>query len=64
MFEQEVPWHSGKYRAWIHSEMHTWHDKNIQYVNNVKTQLKFDGDCLEQDKVPFSTKPVLHFYLI
>ena len=27
--EQEVPSHLGKYRVWIHSEMHTWH-KNIQ----------------------------------
>ena len=30
-FEQGVPWHSGKYRVWIHSETRTWHDKNIQY---------------------------------
>ena len=29
-FEQGVPWHSGKYRMWIHSETRTWHDKNIQ----------------------------------
>ena len=29
-FEQVVPWHSGKYRVWIHSGMRTWHDKNIQ----------------------------------
>ena len=29
-FEQGVPWHSGNYRVWIHSEMRTWHDKNIQ----------------------------------
>ena len=29
-FEQEVPWHSGNYRMWIHSEMHTWPNKNIQ----------------------------------
>ena len=29
-FEQGVPWHSGKYRVWIHSERRTWHDKNIQ----------------------------------
>ena len=27
-FEQGVPWHSGNYRVWIHSEMRTWHDKN------------------------------------
>ena len=30
-FEQGVPWHSGNYRVWIHSETRTWHDKNIQY---------------------------------
>ena len=29
-FEQGLSWHSGNYRAWIHSEMRTWHDKNIQ----------------------------------
>ena len=29
-FEQGVPWHSGKYGVWIHCEMRTWHDKNIQ----------------------------------
>ena len=29
-FEQEVPWHSGNYRVWIHSEKRTWHDKNIK----------------------------------
>ena len=29
-FEQGVHWLSGKYRVWIHSEIHTWHDKNIQ----------------------------------
>ena len=31
-FEQGVPWHSGNYRVWIHSETRTWHDKNIQYI--------------------------------
>ena len=30
-FEQGVPWHSGNYGVWIHSEKRTWHDKNIQY---------------------------------
>ena len=29
-FEQGVPWRSGNYRVWIHSETCTWHDKNIQ----------------------------------
>ena len=27
--EQWVPWYSGNYRVWTHSEMRTWHDKNI-----------------------------------
>ena len=31
-FEQRVPWHSGNYRVWIHSETRTWHDKNIQLM--------------------------------
>ena len=42
-FEQGVPWHLGKYRVWIHSEMRTWHDKNIQsnppYREVLTTQL-------------------------
>ena len=25
-------WHSGKYRVCIHSEMRTWHDKNIEHT--------------------------------
>ena len=29
-FEQGVPWHSGNYRVWIHSETRAWHDKTIQ----------------------------------
>ena len=29
-FEQAILWHLGNYRVWIHSEMRTWHDKNIQ----------------------------------
>ena len=29
-FEQEFPWHSGNYRAWILSEMRTLLDKSIQ----------------------------------
>ena len=31
-FEQGVPWYLGKYRVWIHSETHTWHDKNISQI--------------------------------
>ena len=29
-FEQGVPWHSGKYRVWMYSEMRLWHDNSIQ----------------------------------
>ena len=29
-FEQGGPWYSGNYRVWTDSEMHMWHDKNIQ----------------------------------
>ena len=32
-FEQGVPWNSGNYRVWIHSETRTWHDKNIQSIH-------------------------------
>ena len=38
-FEQGVPWHSGNYGVWIHSETRTWHDKNIQcQLNFIKKQ--------------------------
>ena len=30
--QQGVPWHSGKYRVWIHSEMRTWNDKDMQLI--------------------------------
>ena len=29
-FNQWVPWHSGNYRVWIHSETRTRYDKNIE----------------------------------
>ena len=29
-FVRGVPWHWSKYRVWIHSEMRTWGDINIQ----------------------------------
>ena len=29
-FKEGVPCHSGKYRVYIHPEMRTWHDNNIQ----------------------------------
>ena len=34
-FEQGVPWHLGNYRVWIHSETLTWHDKSIQYADDI-----------------------------
>ena len=38
-FEQEVPWHSGNHRVWIHSETRTWHDKNIQSYSSIFSTL-------------------------
>ena len=35
-FEQGVPWHSDNYKVWIHSETHTWRDKNIQLILNIQ----------------------------
>ena len=32
-FEQGVPWHSGKYKVYIHSETRTLHDKKIQWLS-------------------------------
>ena len=34
-FEQRDPWHAGKYRVWVHSEMRTWHDNNMHLVIDV-----------------------------
>ena len=43
-FEQGVPWHSGNYRVWIHSETRTWHEKNIhswkRRLSNYKIHVK------------------------
>ena len=33
-FEKGVPWYSGIYRVWIHSETCTWHNNNIQSIWN------------------------------
>ena len=41
-FEQGVPWHSGNYRVWIHSETRTWHHKNIQ-VKKIKPRKIYRG---------------------
>ena len=42
-FKQRVPWHSGNYRMWIHSKLHTWHDKNIQSkLFPISSKLKFN----------------------
>ena len=38
--EQGVPWHSGDYWVWIHSEIRTWHDKNIQTSEYITTFIK------------------------
>ena len=42
-FEQGVPWLSGNYRVWIHSETRTWHEKNIQSLSYMEgTQSIFE----------------------
>ena len=50
-FEQGVPWHSGNYIVWIHSETRTWHDKNIQsnalYRSVLTTHLTQFGQMVE-----------------
>ena len=64
-FEQGVPWHSGNYRVWIHSETRTWHDKNIQsFADDLdpvgsSENLKKWWDLLEQEggKFGFQVQP-------
>ena len=71
-FEQGVPWRSGNYGVWIHSETWTWHDKNIQsllftvllasspFITNIDTSI-IRSSCL----VVFCKKGVLtNFYKI
>ena len=43
-FEQGVPWHLGNYRRWIHSETHTWHEKNIQCYIYYMASERLQGD--------------------
>ena len=49
-FEQGVPWHSGNYRMWIHSETRTLHDKSIQSKYwmcwNIKTTVFFRSPAI------------------
>ena len=33
LFRARSSWHSGKYRVWIHSKMHPWHDKNVSQMH-------------------------------
>ena len=47
-FEQIAPWNSGNYRVWIHTEIRTWHDKNIQSVNITWLKLFFLLYTLDQ----------------
>ena len=44
-FEQGVPWHSGNYRVWDHSEMRTWRDKKIHSNNlpSISPKLKINA---------------------
>ena len=52
-FEQGVPWHSGKYRVWIHSEMRMWHDKNIQ------SKARYTWELMEEFKSLLNNLPLL-----
>ena len=57
---QEIPWHSGKYTMWIHSETPTWHDKNIQlnapYRQVLTFQLNHLVSLAKWLSVPLRTK--------
>ena len=36
----------------------------INYINNAKIRFKFDGSCLKQDKLTFTPKAALKFYIV
>ena len=59
-FEQGVPWHSGNYRVWIHSETRTWPDKNIQsnapYRKVLRKQLNDLASLAKWLSAPLRTK--------
>ena len=61
-FEQGVPWHSGSYRVWIHSETRTWHDKNIESFNEFCTEfIPREMLVCKQDKLPIKEEKLLPF---
>ena len=39
-------------------------NQGINYTNNAKIRVKFDGNCLEQEKVIFTYKTMLHFHTV
>ena len=59
-FEYKAPWHSGNYRVWIHSEVGTWDDKNIQsnvpYRQLLTTKLYHLANLSKLLRVLLSTK--------
>ena len=64
-FEQGVPWHSGNYKVWIHSETRTWYDKNIKSNLIESPAIKANRTADNRDnkwkktlqfKVPWQTK--------
>ena len=59
-FEQEVPWHSGNYKVWIHSETRTWDDKNMQsnapYRELLTTELTYLASLAKWLSVPLQTE--------
>ena len=66
-FKQGVPWHSGNYKVWIHSEMHMWHDKNIQWpwsnelTLSTQKDIKITRNFQESNKNDFFFNQVTYF---
>ena len=60
-FKQGVPWHSGHYRVWIHSEMRTWHDKNIQYLSCFAVILRGIHRNIDICQTVYNTSSLLEF---
>ena len=36
----------------------------LNYINNAKTQVKFIGSCLNQEKATFNHKTIINFYIV
>ena len=59
---QARSWHSDNYRVWIHSERHTWHDKNIQSPQWILVKSSKLVFCLRLDFFSLNINWIVHIH--